>query len=151
MMGYETTLSAKEWDKVEKTEAKQIEEMNTVKAELTSSTTSVIETIKEEDNLANSDSSDKKQKRQKKEKKRIGKVRKTFRIIFWTVLLLAIIYAAIGLLRAYEVFDFWAQYKAGDIYNTILDPGYEFGVFAKTTIGFLGNWEAFMNWYNSIF
>ena len=154
MMGYETTLSAKEWDKVEKAEAKQIEEMNTVKSELTSSTTSVIETIKEEDNLANPSVSDKK-KGKKKEKKPIGKVRKILRIVFWTVLLLGIIYLAAAFLRANNVFDFWATYGNTDIYNTIMNPGYEFASHAtewiKTTIQFFGNWEAFMNWFNNVF
>ncbi|MCU0105404.1 Rho termination factor N-terminal domain-containing protein [Acholeplasma vituli] len=154
MMGYETTLSAKEWDKVEKSEAKQIEEMNTVKSELTSSTTSVIETIKEEDNLANPSVSDKK-KGKKKEKKPIGKVRKTLRIVFWSVLLLGIIYLAAAFLRANNVFDFWATYGNTDIYNTIMNPGYEFASHAtewiNTTIRFIGNWEAFMNWFNNVF
>ena len=152
MMGYETTLSAKEWDKVEKSEAKQIEEMNTVKTELTASTTSVIEEIKEEDNLANLDNS-KKSRKQKKQKtaKKAGKVRKTIRWIFIILLVLVIAYVTIAFLRAYEVFDFGASYGAGDIYNTILDPGYEFAFnLKKDYLDFFGNWDAIMNWWNNL-
>lgn len=156
MMGYETTLSAKEWDKVEKAEAKQVEEMNTVKTELTSKTNSVIEDIKEEDNLANqTDPKGKKSKRQKKQKKSVGKVRKTLRWTIVIVVLLAMIYAGIGFLRAYEIYDFGATYGQTDIYNMILNPGYEFAFSTKTWIDttrqWFGNWDAFMNWWNNIF
>jgi ABC-type multidrug transport system fused ATPase/permease subunit len=157
MMGYETTLSAKEWDKVEKTEAKQIEEMNTVKTELTSSTTSVIEEIKEEDNSAKENNKSK-PKKQKKAKKPAGKFRKVFRWTFIIVLLLAIAYAAIGFLRAYGVYDFglpaWSSDPNKGILNIIFDPGFEFANLVKnwidTTFQYLGNWAAFMNWFNNL-
>ena len=150
MMGYETTLSAKEWDKVEKTEAKQIEEMNTVKTELTSSTTSVIEEIKEEDNSVKENNKSK-PKKQKKSKKPAGKFRKVFRWTFIIVLLLAIAYAAIGFLRAYGVYDFGATYGATDIYNLILNPGYEFAFNLKVDyLDYIGNFDAFMNWFNNL-
>ena len=150
MMGYETTLSAKEWDKVEKTEAKQIEEMNTVKTELTSSTTSVIEEIKEEDNSVKENNKSK-PKKQKKSKKPAGKFRKVFRWTFIIVLLLAIAYTAIGFLRAYGVYDFGATYGATDIYNLILNPGYEFAFNLKVDyLDYIGNFDAFMNWFNNL-
>lgn len=156
MMGYETTLSAKEWDKVEKTEAKQIEEMNTVKTELTASTSSVIEDIKEEDNLANADNS-KKSRKQKNQKttKKAGKVRKTIRWIFITLLILVIAYVAIAFLRAYEVFGFWLPAWSADpnkgILNIIFDPGYEFAYNLKIKyLDFIGNMDAFMNWWNNL-
>lgn len=155
MMGYETTLSAKEWDKVEKTEAKQIEEMNTVKTELTASTTSVIEEIKEEDNLANLDNS-KKSRKQKKQRtaKKAGKVRKTIRWIFIILLVLVIAYVAIAFLRAYEVFGFWLPEWSADpnkgILNIIFDPGYEFANLIKNELSYLGNMDAFLNWWNNL-
>lgn len=154
MMGYETTLSAKEWDKVEKAEAKQIEEMNTVKTELTASTTSVIEEIKEEDNLANAENTKKsrKQRKQAKVKKPAGKVKKTIRWIVIILLLLAVVYAAIGFLRAYEVYDFGATYPATDLYNMIMNPGYEFAYNLKVDyLDWLGDFSAFMNWWNNLF
>lgn len=158
MMGYETTLSAKEWDKVEKVEAKQIEEMNTVKTELTSSTTSVIEEIKEEDNLANVDKKSKKQGKVKKEKKKAGKVRKTIRWIVIIVLLLAVIYATVAFLRVYGVNDFglpaWSADPNKGILNILFDPGFEFASAVKTwldeTFRYMFNFDAFMNWWNSI-
>lgn len=159
MMGYETTLSAKEWDKVEKAEAKQIEEMNTVKTELTASTTSVIEDIKEEDNLANADNKkSKKQRKGAKPKKEVGKVRKTIRWIVIIVLLLAIAYVTIAFLRAYGIYQFglpaWSADPNKGILNIIFDPGFEFANLVKnwieTTLQYFGNWEAFMNWWNNL-
>jgi hypothetical protein len=159
MMGYETTLSAKEWDKVEKAEAKQIEEMNTVKTELTASTTSVIEEIKEEDNLANVDNTKKSRKQRKAAKpvKKAGKVRKTIRWIFIIVLLLAITYVTIAFLRVYGVYQFglpaWSQDPNKGILNIIFDPGFEFANMIKTwldtTIQYFG-WAGFMNWWNNL-
>ncbi len=159
MMGYETTLSAKEWDKVEKAEAKQIEEMNTVKTELTASTTSVIEDIKEEDNLANADNKkSKKQRKGAKPEKEVGKVRKTIRWIVIIVLLLAIAYVTIAFLRAYGIYQFglpaWSADPNKGILNIIFDPGFEFANLVKnwieTTLQYFGNWEAFMNWWNNL-
>jgi hypothetical protein len=159
MMGYETTLSAKEWDKVEKVEAKQIEEMNTVKTELTSSTTSVIEEIKEEENLANVENSKKsrKQRKQAKPKKKAGKVRKTIRWIVIIVLLLAVVYYGIAFIRAYGIFQFglpeWSSDPNKGILNDIFDPGLGFASAIKSwlddTIRYFG-WAGFMNWWNNL-
>lgn len=160
MMGYETTLSAKEWDKVEKAEAKQIEEMNTVKTELTASTTSVIEEIKEEDNLANAENAKKSRKQRKvaKPKKEVGKVRKTIRWVVIILLLLAFVYFTIAFLRAYGVYQFglpaWSADPNKGILNIIFDPGFEFANLVKTwietTLQYFGNWAAFMNWWNNL-
>lgn len=160
MMGYETTLSAKEWDKVEKAEAKQIEEMNTVKTELTASTTSVIEEIKEEDNLANAENTKKSRKQRKvaKPKKEVGKVRKTIRWVVIILLLLAFVYFTIAFLRAYGVYQFglpaWSADPNKGILNIIFDPGFEFANLVKTwietTLQYFGNWAAFMNWWNNL-
>lgn len=160
MMGYETTLSAKEWDKVEKAEAKQIEEMNTVKTELTASTTSVIEEIKEEDNLANAENTKKSRKQRKvaKPKKEVGKVRKTIRWVIIILLLLAFVYFTIAFLRAYGVYQFglpaWSADPNKGILNIIFDPGFEFANLVKTwietTLQYFGNWAAFMNWWNNL-
>jgi hypothetical protein len=160
MMGYETTLSAKEWDKVEKAEAKQIEEMNTVKTELTASTTSVIEEIKEEDNLTNVDNTKKSRKQRKANKpaKKAGKVRKTIRWVVIIVLLLAIAYVTIAFLRVYGVSQFglpaWSADPNKGILNIIFDPGFEFANLVKTwietTLQYFGNWAAFMNWWNNL-
>jgi hypothetical protein len=160
MMGFETTLTAKEWDKVEKVEAKQIEEMNTVKTELTASTTSVIEEIKEEDNLANQENGkkSKKQRKAKKDKKPVGKVRKTIRWTIIILLLLAVTYVAIAFLRAYNIFQFglpaWSADPNKGILNIIFDPGFEFANLVKnwidTTFEYMFNMEAFMNWWNNL-
>lgn len=160
MMGYETTLSAKEWDKVEKAEAKQIEEMNTVKTELTASTTSVIEEIKEEDNLANAENTKKSRKQRKvaKPKKEVGKARKTIRWVVIILLLLAFVYFTIAFLRAYGVYQFglpaWSADPNKGILNIIFDPGFEFANLVKTwietTLQYFGNWAAFMNWWNNL-